>query len=549
MDERTRKVSGKVKSFHETLSGMRATHEWHWQEIADYMLPAREFTTKRSAGEKRMQKVYDSTPITALWTAAAGLNGLLTSPSVPWFALDTEDENLNDGDDVKLWLEDSTLRMYSLFNDARSNFNNAVNELYLDVLAFGTGIVFREKLDNGVRFRAIPLSECYIDEGADGRINMLIRKPKMATAKFMVENFGIENVSTKTKEKYQKSPFDLVEYIHCVYPREAEYIGGLGKKGMPFASIYMECETGHIIREGGFKEFPYVVARLTKQSGEVYGTGRGALALPDVKMLNAMMAVVIKSGQLAVGPPLQAPDDGFLEPIKMSPFSVNYYRAGTPQYDRIQPIDIGARPDIGLDMVESTREAVRKAFFNDVFMLRDGLRKGTEISATEAIELRTEKMGMLGPIGGRMEAEFLGPIIDVTFSAMLENRMFKRPPDEMSGANLKVKYMSPMANAQRQTEANGINQTLQFIMQAAQVDPSVVNTMNMEEAARRIAYLRGAPMTSLRTRDEVAGIREQQAQQQQMMAEAQMAETAASALQKGGAGAKSLNEAQIAGTA
>jgi hypothetical protein len=160
MDERTRNLSTKVKSLYDTLSGMRTTHEWHWQEIADYMLPAREFNVKRTAGEKRMRKVYDSTPITALWTAAAGLNGLLTSPSVPWFALDTEDENLNDSDDAKLWLEDSTLRMYSLFNDARSNFNSAVNELYLDLLAFGTGVVFREKLRNGVRFRAIPLSEC-----------------------------------------------------------------------------------------------------------------------------------------------------------------------------------------------------------------------------------------------------------------------------------------------------------------------------------------------------------------------------------------------------
>lgn len=544
-----RRVSNKLKDLHKSLEGKRQTHDWHWQEIADYNLPAREFTRQRVAGEKRMQKVYDSTPIYALWAAASGLDGLLTSSSIPWFSLDTEDEDKNDSDEVKLWLEDATQRMYSLLGNSAVNFNNAKGEAYLDLLAFGTGVIVREKKNDAIRFKSVPLGECYIDEGAEGLVNTLIRKPRNTTAKFLVETFGADNVSKQVMDIYKRDPFSAVSYLHCVYPRDVFDISVKNAKNMPFASIYMEYETGHILREGGFRDFPYIVPRLTKQSGEIYGTGRGALALPDVKMLNLIMQSTIEAAQLSVRPPVMAPDDGFLEPIRMAPNSINYYRAGTSDTDRITAINLGNNPKIGLDIIDSVRESIRKAYFNDVFLLRDGVARSTEMSATEAIELRNEKMTMLGAIGARLENEFLAPVIDITFSAMMEAGMFAPPPAELSGANLKIRYLSPMAKSQRKVEVNGINSTLAFIMQAAQIDPSVAASMNLDEAIRRVAYLTNTPLAALRTRKEVQQMQQQQQQQQQMANEAQMAQQMAGALQSGGAGIKSLAEIGAAGRA
>ena len=49
--------------------------------------------------------------------------------------------------------------------------------------------------------------------------------------------------------------------------------------------------------------------------------------LPDIKMANAMTRTVIVGAQKMVDPPLLAPSDGFLNPIRTTPGGINYYDA------------------------------------------------------------------------------------------------------------------------------------------------------------------------------------------------------------------------------
>ena len=106
---------------------------------------------------------------------------------------------------------------------------------------------------------------------------------------------------------------------------------------MPFQSVYMEYETGHIISIGGFREFPYVVPRYLKASNEIYGRSPGMNSLPDVKVLNKMVEVSMKAAQKQVDPPLLVPDDAMILPIRTAPGSLNYYRSGSR--DRIEAFE------------------------------------------------------------------------------------------------------------------------------------------------------------------------------------------------------------------
>jgi len=59
-------TSGLISRF-DRLAGTRATWETHWQEVADYMLPRKADITKRRArGDKRMERIFDSSPLQAL---------------------------------------------------------------------------------------------------------------------------------------------------------------------------------------------------------------------------------------------------------------------------------------------------------------------------------------------------------------------------------------------------------------------------------------------------------------------------------------------------
>src|SRR5262247_3552435 len=85
----------------------RTNCETHWEDLAEHILPgSMGFTGKRTAGEKRMQKVLDSTGIHSNELLAAGLHGLATNPASKWFSLRMTDDGLNEVPDVKVYLSE-----------------------------------------------------------------------------------------------------------------------------------------------------------------------------------------------------------------------------------------------------------------------------------------------------------------------------------------------------------------------------------------------------------------------------------------------------------
>ena len=108
-----------------------------------------------------MEQIFDSSPIQAVELLAASLHGMLTNPSTPWFTLRFQDEEIENEDEAKLWLEASTDAMYTAFN--RSNFQQEIFELYHDLITFGTAAMFiEEDEEDFIKFSTIHIDEVYI---------------------------------------------------------------------------------------------------------------------------------------------------------------------------------------------------------------------------------------------------------------------------------------------------------------------------------------------------------------------------------------------------
>ena len=119
------------------LTSQRQNWETHWQEVADFMMPRKADVTKtRSRGDKRTERIFDSSPLQAVELLSASLHGMLTNPSTPWFSLRFKNSEMDDQDEAKEWLESATDVMYTAFN--RSNFQQEIFELYHDLITFGT---------------------------------------------------------------------------------------------------------------------------------------------------------------------------------------------------------------------------------------------------------------------------------------------------------------------------------------------------------------------------------------------------------------------------
>jgi len=500
------------------LQGQRENWETHWQEVADYMQPRKADVTKRRArGDKRMEQVFDSSPIQAVELLAASLHGMLTNPSTPWFTLRFKDEEIENDDEAKLWLEASTDAMYTAFN--RSNFQQEIFELYHDLITFGTAAMFIEEDDDDIiKFSTRHINEVFIAENDKGRIDTIYRKFKIS-ARAAIQKFG-EAVSADVQTKAKKDPYEEIEILHAVYPRSDFNPNKKDKANMPFESVYMEYKNGNELSVGGFREFPFVVPRYLKASNEIYGRSPAMTALPDVKMLNEMSKTTIKAAQKQVDPPLLVPDDGFLLPVRTVPGGLNFYRSGTR--DRIEPLNIGANNPLGLNMEQQRRESIRAVFYVNQLMMQ----QGPQMTATEVIQRNEEKMRLLGPVLGRLQSELLKPLIDRVFAVLLRNNMLPQAPEFLSGRDVEIEYVSPLAKAQKSTELQSIMRAVEILGSLANVAP-VFDYVNFDNLVKHLADIVGVPQKILKTQSQVNAERQQaQAQQQEMQQMQQLQQVA-----------------------
>ena len=523
------------------LEAERQTWEDHWQDILDYVMPRKaDVTFVRAKGTKRTEVLYDSTAITANNLLAASLQGTLTSASLPWFHLKLRDTTLNEDREIQLWLEDSAKRMYETFNE--SNFNTEVHELYLDLVSIGTGAIFVEEGNKGfdkegIHFNCLHIAEYFIQENINGKVDTLYRKYKL-TARQAIQEFGEENIGEKILEASKEKPDKQFNFIHAVEPTE-DYERALGETGtkLPVHSCHVCVEDKMKVRTGGYNEFPYLVPRWSKATGEIFGRSPSYNALPDIKTLNKAVEIGLKAWAKAIDPPLLVQDDGVIGRVRMTPAGITVVRND----GAIKPLQIGSNWQI-TDMKENQlRTAIRQAYYSDQLQLQDG----PQMTATE-VQVRYELMQrLLGPTLGRFQSEFLNPLIERTFGIMFRAGALLPEPDIIKGQQIDVEYVGPLARSQRMEEAVAIERLYTLAMNVVQVDPTIMDNINHDEAIRLRSTLLGVPKSVLRGKDEVQAMREMRAEEQQAMAEAQQQQVQGDAMQSQAKAAKDMADPQV----
>jgi hypothetical protein len=452
---------------YDTLFSVKSQYHRHFQDVVDYVLPrSQSFEGTISPGAPIGTKLYDSTAVWANEQLASGLHSYMTNPSDRWFKLSLPESmaHLMEEEDVANWLQDTADRMYQVFNSQDSGFTAQSHELYLDLGAFGTAIMYAEEAwgKAPLRFSTFHLSEVVVEEDERGVVNTLYRKFKM-TARNVLNLFG-DAVPVSVAEKAQKKPYEKLELLHCVRPRHEWNPEVNAGKHLPFASIYILCEGKVLLKEGGYREFPFLVPRWSKLTGEVYGRGPSAVAMPDIRMVNAMSKTVINAAQKVVDPPLMVPDEGFMLPIRTAPGGLNFYNSTMNPENRITPLETRGNINLGLDMIKARQDAIVKSFYVDWMRLQEG----PQMTATEVVQRSEDNMRLMAPSVTRLQTEFLNPLIDRVFNVMMRRGMLPEVPQSLrQGAPLIIEYVSPVARAQRMTQIMGFQRMLEGLGQVA----------------------------------------------------------------------------------
>ena len=493
----------------------RGTWESHWQELADYCLPTKATVTHaKTPGTKLGTTLYDSTAQQSVLVYAAGLHSYLTNPSARWFELALNNRALMMAAEVRSWLKEVEEEIFFILNN--SNFNHQIHEGYIDFAVFGHANIYEEQDEEDiVRFYTRPVSEICLAENIKGRVDTIFRFFSLSArqARQMWDDPG-----QKARELINANkPDDEVSYLQAIMPREERLAGKLDSVNKPYASYYIEPKTKKLLSEGGYDEFPFFCPRCYKTSNSPYAYSPSAVALPDIKTLNSMSKTILKAGQKMLNPPIVLPDDGFLMPFKLTEGGVNVRLPGAGVSEgKVETIDVKPNIPVGLDLENQRRESIRRAYFVDLFLM---LADQPRMTATEVRERVNEKMLILGPTLGRLMSELLNPIIIRTFNILLREGRLPPMPEILAGQRYKIEYISPLAKAQRMTEAQSIDTFLAEVRAIAEMSPDVIDNVNLDRAAQKLNDIYNVPGDILRSDSEIRQIRQQRAQAQQQQRE------------------------------
>lgn len=523
-----------------------------WRDISDYMLPrgSRFLTTNANDGRRKDQKIVNPTPTLAVRTLSSGMMAGITSPARPWFKLTIPDMEVAEQSPVRIWLDDVTRRMNSVF--ARSNLYQALPVVYSQLGCFSVAALFVEQDDDEViRCTPFPIGSYCVAQSDKGDVDTFYRKFRMTTGQ-LVEKFGLEACSQGVQSEYKSGQLDAWhDVMHIIEPRRERDPRSRSSTDMPWRSAYMECGHDQFLREAGYAEFPVMVPRWEANGEDVYGSNSpGWAALGDTKSLMLKERRGQEMLDKGARPPMNVPSEMKNSPISLLPGGVNYVdmanqgKGMAPAYE--------PNPNWYQFLTQEIREVenrIERSFYVDLFlMLANSDRR--QITAREIEERYEEKMLMLGPVLQRLNDELLDPLIDRTFNIMVRasepiwagrvggNPLLPEPPEEMEGMDIKVEYVSIMAQAQKSADITSIERFAGFAGSLAAVNPESLDKVNFDVMLEEWGDRAGVPARALNDDKEVAAVRQQRAQQQQAQAMLQMAN-------EGAQGAKTLSEAEV----
>ena len=518
----------------------REPWESNWQEIADLVFTNRTFTTKYGQGQRRRRKIFDNTASRNLVRISSVFHGLFMNPVTQWFTFQPDNPDLRNNRNVRAYHQTVARRIRNFLNSPQVAFPQHAHESLMDILAFGTGPqTFVKEVNNEVDYQSRSLSSFYIEPDENGNPWGYFRKLCLTIAQIERKFPNATLPSSMQNKKGAQKTVTKHDVVHAVYPRADRDITGKRGVDKAFASYYFLPKQLTMQSEGGFDEVPFFTPRWFRASEEVYGRGMVGDIIADIAMLQQVRKTDIEAKEGAIRPPIVATAHGFEGNLLTHPGSINYVRQGIRPSDAFSTIQLGD-PRISAETLAQERAGIDKGMMIDLLELPDLSR----MTATEVLERTGQNIATLSPMLSRISAEWLDPMLGRCFSILHARGELPEAPEELEGEDIRPEYVSFIGSAQRQAESQNLSKALTSLAPFIQAKPEILDIFNEEGIAQHTIDVFNVPIETTNSPEQIAAIRQQRQDQENALAQAQIAETTASAAEKG---SKAISNIQGAG--
>jgi hypothetical protein len=530
----------KLQILRAQLLNERASFEPFWRDLGDYILPMRPKwqVSDSSRGQRKNQKIINSTATIANRTLMAGMAGGITSHARRWFRLTTPDPDMSEYAPVKRWLHIVEDRMNMVFS--RSNLYTVLPIMYSDLGCFGTApLSIEEYLPTTAHFNSFPVGSYSLAKDEFGRINVFSRDFKM-TVRQLISKFGRKKdgkpdwsvFSRHVRAAYDRGNYETwIEVSHVVKPNDEFDPSQIDPKFKRFESCYFE--TGYAgpnqgnyvnqnenpyLRESGYDIFPILAPRWFVTAEDVYATDcPGMTAIGDIKALQTLEKRKAQAIEKMVNPPMVAHTSIRTQRASLLPGDITY--SDDPK--AFQPAhNIDFRIAEVINEIDKIEHRIDRGFYSDLFLML-AYSDRNNITATEIAERKEEKLIALGPVLEQLNQDLLDPLIENTFKFMMRQGQIPPPPEEIQGQDLRVEYISMMAQAQKALGLSGMDRFLTMSERVGKVYPPSLTKINSDKMIEIYGESCGVAPTIIRTDEEAEALRNQMAQAQQAQNQAQ----------------------------
>lgn len=465
---------------------------------------------KRDWTETEME-MFTSSSADAVLRGASGMTSGMTPRSIAWFKPGFLDGGLAERSGAREWLDELNVRMGQAL--AEGGFYQAIQNFNIDLLWAGCGMLYSEEgKGNLLDFTCLAPGAYFVRVDTRGKIECAARKIRLSIGE-AAERFGGDKLSEKARRKLAKNPLEEMLVWHMCWPdREAEKDP---RRELKVASVYFEEGGKEYLASGGFFEMPYFFT-VWNEGVTAYGTGPGDNALADAMQLDKQERAKLEGLDMLVHPPSMAPAE--MKDVDLAPGAINF----TSGQQIIRPIlDLSPYAQSLASLqneIAIVKGRLETGLMASVFSSMPLDQRPAGMSATEFLERKRDALQQLGPIMSAYEPRVLTPLLERVAMA-IERAGFAPPiPEALAGEPLflKMSFISPMANALRQTGAETTRALFMDVAQMASMTGrmELLDKLNLDQMIDELANGLGAPGSVVRSDDDVAKLREERAKAQ-----------------------------------
>lgn len=466
-------------------TSLREVYRWMWPERYYEMVsgPASVGQGSASGDRARFDHIFDPTGMQALEDGAAQVAEVIH----PW---DQEWSRWVPRSGIQEEAQQQVADLASGFTAkamsalSRSNFHTEATASHRDFL-IGTAFLALE-LDTREPRRlmatSIPAYRMACECDAAGRWTGFFRKYS-PRARDLVAMFG---AGAEFSEAANKAARDEPESRISI-----EYGWTWDHKARAWNSCSWETERKHKIVESEHRTCPIIGYRASRTGGRAWATGPGTRALPDVRVANKVVELILQNAAIAVTGIWQAEDDGVLNPaaISLRPGTVIPKAVGS---NGITPLEAPGRFDVSQMVLDDLRQNIRRA----LYVTRIAER---EMTAEEYRGRLQQQIREMRGMYGQLRNEFVAPVSARTLDLLEQTGEIEAAEFDQI---LDVQMAGPLAQDAQMAEVERSQGA--FGVVAGMVGPELaMASLNAHEMIPWVARQMHAKTGMFKTKDEI----------------------------------------------